>query len=346
MLAGACGLLAAMFYAVQHPFQKPFVKQFDHDLTGALNIGVYGELILLVIFAAAWLLSSSVRQAFRTMASRKLMKTPVNRWNPQVPAFLATFILSFIAVLSGPIYSYSLQHMSTVLLSLILNLFPVYNLFIASFVGNVRTPKYAYVIALFGFATVTITQVTVESPTIDGTVSLILNFMIVSLIPILFGMRASLFSRWFALEIGTVPRVIVIAAFDAPVFILVLVTLLWLVGGHFEMPDEGMLKWSLFSFSVLASGILGAVFLQEAYRQAGSEQGWYPGLFFFLIPSMVMAFGSALAWCFPQLDETTFNWKYVPGAAIIGGVTIFIALNNRKIIHEKRKMDSTAVRRR
>lgn len=295
-------LLAVAAFAAQHPLMKPLASLHTASLWTTFGVALLIEILAVTIFAVT-LVDPVARLEFS-----QLLKQPAQRQ--------AAFALAVISSISGLAYVYAVARLDPIYVALILNLYPMYALLVNAAMVRKLPPAFAIVTTAIGAAGVILSR-WLAFPTATPA-DLATTFVLTSLVPVSFAYRTFLFYRIFAADTPKVTfyRLVSLAAFDAPVMLIVWVTIATAVGAKLILPWGGSAALSCFIAGTLLAIVAGPVALQMAFKHSNSSPV-SPTIFFFLIPETVAIYDVMISHIIGHPLKSTDQY-FLPGIIAVG----------------------------
>jgi hypothetical protein len=269
------GLAAAFLYAAQHPLSKPAASRLGDSwsASASLLLIVQVAMVLIGLVIAAW--SPRIRSAIVA-----ILRDTAN-WGK-------LFLLSTIGLASIGLYIVNMHALSPILMAVVLNMFPFWNLIVTSIVQK-RWPGLLPVVVIATVAASLLIVTALFDPTFQLS-NFVFRFAAISLVPIFYSVHYNLQAKYFAKH-DTFAFVLAANLFDAPIVIFALAG--FAVFAPLPVFSAGFFRVDVFLYvagAVLSS--LGArTMLQKGGKILPDGKIWTP-FCLFLVPAMTVAIAS------------------------------------------------------
>lgn len=290
------GLTAALLYAIQHPLSKPAANRLGASLPAIGSLLLVCEVAILLFGVAACVVHP---ETFAHV--RKILRS---RGNLGKLIFLST-----IGLASLTIYLANMHMFPPVLMAVILNLFPFWNVIITAVIDR-RRPR-AHPVLVIGIVAALMLFTSVYFDPQFRLSGFVAQFAVISIVPIVYSIHYNMQSRYFA---DYKPFAFVLAAYliDAPIVMLILIGFGFYVDLPVASPGFFQLDILLYVVGTIASSIGARTMLQKGGLSGPEGKIWTP-FFTFLTPAMTAMVSFVSGYAYVHIFGRSFDpADYVP----------------------------------
>jgi uncharacterized membrane protein len=308
------GVAAAVCYSLQHPLSKPFLMAFNDDLTAAAAGVILSETVVFLLVAGKLVISADFRAGFKALFNDR------RQWRQLA-------VLTVLSTFSTVFYVFVIREYNTVMVALILNIYPVYQLIVSSVVEKRPIDWSVMVVFTLISAGVMIPQFGLMGIPILETIKL---FLYASIVPICYAISVSLQSKFFEGH-SAATYIAASSAVDAPIAIAIAYLFITLNGSNLPRYSLSPQDTALFAVGAVFSGLIARWFFQKGRAYASTDEA-YASFWMYFIPVFSGFFGLLLQNFGYKDMDVGFNVANIWGifVLIIGGLALVFLERQRR----------------